>query len=165
MNIRNDKDEECILYSEWVPITKFIPIAILLLIAVLIAITTSVLEPQEMALTISLCGVLSLFFIFIELNFRGIKITVTNNEIEVKFGLLSKKIIPLKEIVRCEVTKASFNKYLGFGVRVGTDSSLAFTTSFGDAVKLTYRESKLFVFSTKNHQKLCNLLSELNVNQ
>jgi len=162
MSIRNEKDEEGILYSEWVPITKFIPIAILLLIAVLIAtaITTSILEPQEMALTISLCGVLSLFFIFIGLNFRGIKITVTNNEIEVKYGLLSKKVISLKDLVSCEVTKASFNKYLGFGVRIGTDSSLAFTTSFGEAVKLTYLESKLFVFSTKNSQKICDILEE-----
>lgn len=68
------------------------------------------------------------------------------------------------EWIACEATQATFKKYLGFGVRFGTDSSLAFTTGFGDAVKLTYPDSRPFVFSTKNQQKIIQRLLKLNEN-
>ena len=159
-NVDDDKDN--ILYSEWVPISKIIIILIFLLVALLLstAIIVSILEPQYMAISLSLPGVLSLLFLFMGWNFRGLQITLTKNEIKVKYGMFNHKIISLEELVSCEVIKTSFRKYGGMGIRIGSDCSWAYVTDFGDAVKLTYQESRIFAFSTKNPQKLCNLLNE-----
>ena len=78
----------------------------------------------------------------------------------VKFGMLNKKTISFDELVACEVIQNTFGKYFGLGVRIGLDKSLAFVTNFGDAVKLTYQENKLFVFSSRNSQEICNQLND-----
>ena len=159
-NIDDDKDN--ILYSEWVPLNKILVILIFLLAALLIsiAIIISILEPQYIAISLSLSGVLSLLFLFIGWNFRSLQITLTKNEIKVKYGMFNHKIISLHELVSCEVTNTSFRKYGGMGIRIGFDCSWAYVTDFGDAVKLTFQESKLFVFSTKNNQEICFILNK-----
>jgi len=162
LNSRNNVTKEEILYSEWIPMSKIIIMLFAFVIAVLISttITTSIYAPQTRVYMLPIYAVLCLFFVLIGLNYRGIQITLTKNEIIVKFGLLNKKSISIDELVACEVIQATFGKYFGLGVRIGFDSSLAFMTNFGDAVKLTYHENKLFVFSSRNSQKICNILSE-----
>ena len=61
----------------------------------------------------------------------------------------------------CETTKATFKKYGGVGIRLGSDGSWAYNTDFGDGVKLTYQNGRPFIFSTRNPQKICNLINEL----
>ena len=58
------------------------------------------------------------------------------------------------------MTKADFRTYGGVGIRFGTDGSRAYNTDFGEAVKLTLHHCRAFVFSTKNPQKICNLINE-----
>ena len=162
LNSRNNVTKEEILYSEWIPMSKIIIMLFAFVIAVLISttITTSIYAPQTRVYMLPIYAVLCLFFVLIGINYRRIQITLTKNEIKVKFGLLNKKTISIDELVACEVIKASIGKYFGLGVRIGLDSSLAFVTNFGDAVKLTYQESKLFVFSSRNCQEICNQLNQ-----
>lgn len=159
---RDLETKEKILYNEWIPMSKFIVILFALVIAVLVstAITTSIFAPQTRAYMLPVYAVLCLFFVLIGLNYRGIQITLTQNEITVKFGLINKKTVSFVELVACEVIQNTFGKYFGLGVRIGLDKSLAFVTNFGDAVKLTYQENKLFVFSSRNSQEICNQLNE-----
>lgn len=161
--MRNKNDDD-IIYSEWVPISVFVTIAVALLDALLVAvaITSSILEPESRVLTISLCVATGLFLSLLWLNFRGLRITITETAITVKFGVLNKKIVAFSELESCEVTKSSFKTYIGFGVRIGLDSSLAFTTGFGDAVKFSFPDSRPFVFSTKKPQKICEILAKKN---
>ena len=160
VNSRNKETNEDILYNEWIPMSKFIVILFAFVIAILIstAITTSIFVPQTRAYMLPIYVVLCIFFILIGLNYRRIHITLTKNEITVKFGVLNKKTISFDELVACEIIQATIGKYFGLGVRVGIDKSLAFVTNFGDAVKLTCHENKLFVFSTRNSQEICTLL-------
>jgi len=159
---RNTVNESEVKYKEWIPINLFVTISISLFIVLLVSaiIMTITLDPYDKVFTISLCSILALFFLLIGINYRGIEITITKEEIIVRFGLHKKKI-SIDNITSFEATKASFKKYLGFGVRFGNDSSLAFTTGFGDAVKLSTEENRPFVFSTKNPEEICDLLTEL----
>ena len=108
-----------------------------------------------------LFGTLSLFIFLIYCNFRGLKITLTNNQLEVAYGIFNHKRIPLQKISGCEITKAIFRKYGGVGIRLGLDGSWAYTTDFGEAVKLVFQKGRPFVFSTRNPQEICNLINEL----
>ncbi len=162
ITINNDN----LLYSEWIPIAKFVKITISLLFLFIIVITIiiSALSLQVMIFLLIILGSVCIFISIMYLNYRGLQIILTNNQIEVKYGIFNYKIISLKKIMRCDPTKATFRKYGGVGVRYGLDGSWAYNTDFGKAVKLTYQNGKPFVFSTKNPQKICNLINKLTKN-
>ena len=149
-------------YTEWVPLSIYATIAffVLILLVIAVAISSIIYDPTERIVTLAICVPIGLFLFLIWLNFRGIRITITESEIQVKYGVINKKTISFDKIVSCEVTKATFKKYIGFGVRIGTDNSLGFTTGFGNAVKLATSDKRPFVFSTKNPQEICDLLTK-----
>ena len=101
---------------------------------------------RKTILTTVLLGAESLL-ILVYLVFMRLDISIDPERIEVRFGII-RKTIPIEEIVSCEPTHASFTVYGGVGIRYGIDGSMAFTTSFGDAVKIRKRRGRSFVFST-----------------
>ena len=157
------KNNENLLYIEYVPLAKFVKILISLvfIFSIFMVITISALIPQVMMPLLSISGGLCFFILLVYLNYRGLQINLTRNQIELKYGIFNHKRIPLKKIISCETTKASFKKYGGVGIRLGSDGSRAYNTDFGEAVKLIYQDGKPFVFSTKKPQKLCNLINKL----
>jgi len=151
------------LYVEWVPVGRFVKI-IMLFVFVLIftigIIFTAFMHGELMVMGIIYCGI-SLFIFLLYWNFRGLRITLTNNQLEVDYGVFNHKKISLQEISGCEITKANFRKYGGVGIRFGLDRSWAYNTDFGEAVKLILKKGRPFIFSTRNPQKICNLINEL----
>ena len=99
------------------------------------------------------------FVLLLFWNYRGIKIQLNNTELYVRYGLFNQKSIQLKDIISCDTIKASFGRYAGIGVRYGLDGSQAYTTSFGKAVKIIPSQGKIFVFSSQNPQKICNIIN------
>jgi hypothetical protein len=86
------------------------------------------------------------FLLFLFWNYRCIKIQIINNELSVVYGLFNRKTFLFDDIVSCKKTKASFGRYWGVGVRYGSDGSVAYTTSFGDAVEVSPNAGRVFVF-------------------
>jgi len=70
-------------------------------------------------------------------------------------------VVPLETVTSCEPTKHRFRVYGGFGIRIGTDQSLAFTNSFGDAVRLERAGGIPLVFSTRRQAEVINLIQSL----
>ena len=151
------------VYTEWVPLGKFVKVLILFvcLLILSLSIIISAFIHRELVFMGIILGVVSLFIILMYLNYRGLKITLTSNKLEVAYGIFNHKEILLKKITRCDITKAYFRTYGGVGIRLGSDGSWAYNTDFGEAVKLTFQNGRPFVFSTKNPQKICNLIHEL----
>ena len=73
--------------------------------------------------------------------------------------MFNKKSFLLKEIISCQKTKA-FGRYLGVGVRYGFDGSMAYTTSFGEAVEVAPKAGRTFVFSSKKPDKVCEIIKK-----
>jgi len=101
-----------------------------------------------------------LFFIFLYLIFSRLEITIDSNRVQVTYGIISKKI-PVREITSCVTTTAGFWVYGGVGIRLGSDGSLAFTTSFGNGVKITRKNGRPFVFSTKKPEEVAKVINTL----
>jgi len=99
------------------------------------------------------------FVLLLFWNYRGIKIQLNNTELYVRYGFFNQKSIQLKDIISCDTIKASFGRYAGIGVRYGLDGSQAYTTSFGKAVKIIPSQGRIFVFSSQNPQKICNIIN------
>ena len=156
------KNDE-ILYTEWVPMGKFVK-AIILSACILIlslGIIISIFIPKELIFVGILLGAVSLLIFLMYWNYRGLKITLTRDNLKVIYGIFNHKKIQLKKITSCDITKANFRTYGGVGVRFGLDGSWAYTTDFEEAVKITFQYGRPFVFSTKNPKKICNLIHEL----
>ena len=160
---KNIQKNDEILYVEWVPAGRLVK-GLVLFVCVLcisIGIIITAFNPGELAFIGIMLGAVSLFIFLMYWNYRGLKITLTNTQLEVAYGIFNHKRIPLQKISGCEITKASFRKYGGVGIRLGLDGSWAYTTDFGEAVKLVFQKGRPFVFSTRNPQKICNLINEL----
>jgi len=99
------------------------------------------------------------FLLFIFWNYRGLRIQIKNNRLSVDYGLFDKKSFLLKEITSCKQTK-SFGRYLGIGVRYGTDGSLAYTTSFATTVEVVPKVGRTFVFSSKHPDQVCEIITK-----
>jgi len=54
----------------------------------------------------------------------------------------------------------SFGRYGGVGVRIGFDGSWAYTTSFGNAVKIVPRNGRTFVFSSNKPEEICQIIKK-----
>ena len=156
------KNEE-LLYKEWIPVGKFVKglVLFVFLLFISIGIIITAFIPKELAFLGIILGVVSLFILLLYWNYRGLKITLTKNQLEVVYGIFNHKKILLNKITRCDITKAKFRIYWGVGIRLGTDGSWAYNTDFGKAVKLTFQDGRPFVFSTRNPQEICNLINKL----
>jgi hypothetical protein len=108
--------------------------------------------------TIALLILIGLF-VLIMLNFSKLSIQVDSEKIRVSFGILG-ETISWNEVISCNVIKARFGVYGGAGIRLGIDNSLAFTTSFGNAVRIMRTSGRTFVFTTKNPTKLSKIINE-----
>jgi len=160
---KNIQKNDEILYVEWVPAGRLVK-GLVLFVCVLcisIGIIITAFNPGELAFIGIMLGAVSLFIFLMYWNYRRLKITLTSNQLEVVYGIFNHKKIPLNAITSCDITKANFRTYGGVGIRFGVDGSWAYNTDFGEAVKLTFQSGRPFVFSTKNSQKICNLIKEL----
>ena len=100
------------------------------------------------------------FIGFLIWNYRGLRIQISSDRLTVVYGLFNKKVFQLKELTYCKRTKANLGRYFGIGIRYGTDGSVAYTTSFGDAVEVAPKEGKVFVFSSKQPDQVCEAINK-----
>ena len=151
-----------IVLREWVPIgilVRFLMISFSLIIIFITAVLIGLgnLASEDFYGLIVGWGVLA-FVLFLFWNYRGLEIEINSNELSVKYGFFNKRSIRLAQIASCKVTKASFGRYGGVGVRYGFDGSTAYTTSFGNAVEIIPKKGSTFVFSSINPEKICKII-------
>jgi len=103
---------------------------------------------------------LDLFLVLIYLNFAKMDLYIDEDGVEVRYGIVRKRI-PLHEIESSLPTKTPFTVYGGIGIRFGADGSLAFTTSFGNAVKVLRKRGMPLVFSTNKPHEVSKLINSL----
>ena len=113
----------------------------------------------EDILGVSLAWAILAILLLVFWNYRGLHIKINDESLSVSYGRFDKKSFLLKDISSCKKTK-SFGRYLGVGVRVGLDGSMAYTTSFASAVEVTPKEGRVFVFSSKNPDRVCEIINQ-----
>jgi len=156
------------LYSEWVSAGKFVKtivwfVSLLALIVVVISVWVSISTNNPF---FSVIIALPLTFVLVFYgNYRGIRIRVTSKQIVIRYGFFNRKRIQMSDIISCEPTTANFGKYFGVGIRYGTDGSWAYSTSFGNAVRILQLRGRPFVFSSKNPKEICSLISQIKQNE
>jgi hypothetical protein len=155
---------ENVEYSEWVPTGALVKGLFAMISAIIVFVTFTIFLFSKELLAEDILGVafswvILAVLLFIFWNFRGLRIQITDERLFLDYGLFNKKSFLLKEIISCKKTKA-FGRYLGVGVRYGLDGSMAYTTSFANAVEVTPKAGRIFVFSSKNPDKICEIIDK-----
>jgi hypothetical protein len=105
-------------------------------------------------------GAFAVFWIFIWVNARHLNFLITTEYIEFGFGVVKKRI-PRSGLVSCEPYQVRFRNYLGYGIRIGFDKSIAFISRSGPAVKMALKDGKWsYVVNVNDPAKICDLLSK-----
>jgi hypothetical protein len=149
-------------YSEWVPTGALVKSLFVGFSAYIVIFTLAFFLFVELSVDIAYglifaWGILAVL-LFSFWNYRGIKIQISCDKLLVIYGLFNRKTFLLKDIVSCKKTKASFGRYWGVGVRYSSDGSVAYTTSFGDAVEIAPKTGRVFVFSSKRPDEVCEII-------
>jgi len=157
---------ENVEYNEWVPTGTLVKSLFAMISVIIVFVTIAVFLFSEGLLLedilgVSLAWVILGILLLVFWNYRGLQIKITDESLSVYYGRFDKKSFLLKDISSCKTTK-SFGRYLGIGVRVGLDGSMAYTTSFATAVEVTPKEGRTFVFSSKNPDKVCEIINRSN---
>lgn len=155
---------ENIEYTEYVPTGTLVKSLFAMVSLIVVVVTFAIFIFSERLLVEDLLGVSVAWTILAILlvvfwNYRGLHIKITDEILSVNFGRFDKKSFLLKDITSCKKTK-SFGRYLGIGVRAGLDGSTAYTTSFACAVEVTPKEGRVFVFSAKNPDRVCEIINQ-----
>lgn len=159
---------ENIEYSEWVPAGALVKGLFVMVSLIVIVVTFAIFIFSEELLFEDILGVsfawgILAILLLVFWNYRGLHIRINDKSLSVNYGRFDKKSFLLKDISSCKKTK-SFGRYLGVGVRVGLDGSIAYTTSFASAVEVTPKEGRVFVFSSKNPDRVCEIIKQRKAN-
>ena len=153
---------ENVSYNEWVPTGDLVKILFVGFSAYIVIFTLAIFVFVEMSADtifgLALGWGILAFILFLFWNYRGLKIQISSDKLLIVYGLFNRKTFWLKDIVSCKKTKASFGRYWGVGVRYGSDGSVAYTTSFGDAIEVTPKTGRTFVFSSKRPDEVCEVI-------
>lgn len=157
------------VYAEWVPTGKLVKGLVVMIVALVGVISFSTLffggvTAESISGVAVGWGVLA-FIALLIWNYRGIHIQVSRDKLTVRYGVFNKKSFLLKEITYCKRTRANLGRYFGVGVRYGTDGSIAYSTSFGDAVEIGPKEGKVFVFSSNRPDQVCRVIQQAQATQ
>jgi hypothetical protein len=151
-------------YAEWVPIGNLVKGIVSMFIALEIFMTFTILFFAGLSVdSIIPVGIsLGILFLvgFLIWNYRGIRIQISAEHLIVDYGVFNKKDFQLEELTYCKRTRANLGRYFGIGIRYGFDGSIAYTTSFGDAVEVAPKAGKVFVFSSNHPEKVCKIIQK-----
>jgi hypothetical protein len=117
--------------------------ALPLLIMALSAVFTAVADPANLWATQWPVLVTLPFFVIIWLLFSVLRVTVSEEQVVIQYGVFGPKVA-VESIVSAEAVDYDWKRFGGWGVRRGVDGSWAYNMmgDAGRAVKLVYRDAK-----------------------
>lgn len=151
-----DSDE--VVYRETNYIGVWLWILVLGLTGLYIAIAVGAVV-KHMSWLYVIFGVLALGILALLANFLRLVFVITETHVTFGFGLI-KKSFKRSDVISCEPYQLKFSNYLGYGIRLGLDKTIAYNTRNGDGVKMVVKGAKRpYVVSIDNSGYVCKLLS------
>lgn len=163
MTERESPSGNDVVYSESIRagrgVRVFVSSIYLLLLA--LSVTVAVLDSQFILMSIIIVITVTIAFVLLYWNFSTLRIVITQSHLDVRYGRMNRKTVPLEQMTDCEHIQIRLKEYGGIGIRLGRDGTWAYNTSLGDAVKVTIIGERPFAFSTANPENVCELLQGL----
>jgi hypothetical protein len=101
---------------------------------------------------------LDALIIVVFLAFSRMTVRIDPTKVRLRLGVIAKEV-RMEDVVSAAVENAMLRTYGGIGIRYGTDGSMAFLSSVGTAVKLTRRNGRPILFSTRRAPEVSQLVN------
>lgn len=155
-----DNREPGVIYREhsyYGPVLWALILGLMLLYAVVL---TAAVVKRKYDLA-SYMGAVTLLLLALLANFWRLTFVITAEEVVFGFGLVKKRL-KMADVKSCEPYTLTFGNYLGYGIRLGRDRTIAYNTRNGPGVKLEVEGAgRAYVLSLKNPARVCRLLEEI----
>ncbi len=149
-----------VLYREHVYYGPAMWVLILGLIILYIVVVVGAVAKRNYTIAVYM-GIIAVVLLALLANFWRLTFTITSEEVVFGFGLIKKRF-RLEEITACEPYSLEFGNYLGYGIRVGRDRTVAYNTRNGPGVKLDVEgRERAYVVSLKDPAGVCRILGRL----
>lgn len=147
-----------VVYRETVPYAPWVQIMIYCMIALFAVVFAFFLVSGHFASSL-LFGIVTVFLALLWMNFRHLEFLVTEGEVEFGFGVIRKRF-SRSALLSCEPYELRFKNYLGYGIRLGFDGTIAYNTRNGRGIKMVVEGLKRpYVIPVDDPGKVCDLLS------
>jgi hypothetical protein len=143
--------------STWGLLVLAVPLGILTTLAVVQAFTGVPLGNHP-GPTIFLFAIDALIILLFLAFFPRLTVRIDPSKVRLRLGVVAKEV-SMEDVVNAAVENAMLRTYGGIGIRYGTDGSMAFLSSLGTAVKLTRRNGKPILFSTRRAPEVSQLVN------
>lgn len=135
-------------------------IIIIIALLTLITLTFSIIETDRFSITTTETAFVLIIFFIIFLMFYKLTITITNEEIEAKFGIgLLKRSLKVKDINYNTIEKIKVPFLYGIGIRL-TPYGWLYNVNTGHAIKMK-SDTKTFFVGTEDFEKIHSILLKL----
>jgi hypothetical protein len=142
--------------STWSFLVLAVPVGIFSVLAIVQAFTGVPLGNHP-APTVFLFA-LDVLIILVFLTFSRMTVRIDSTKVRLRLGVIAKEV-RMEEVVNAAVENPMLRTYGGIGIRYGTDGSMAFLSSLGTAVKLTRRNGRPILFSTRRAPEVSQLVN------
>ncbi len=152
-------DSDKIVYKEMINYGIWLWVLVLGLAGLYIAVTIGAIA-KHMSSAYVIFGVIAIILLAFLINFWRLVFIITETRVTFGFGRI-KKSFKRDDIISCEPYVLKFSNYLGYGIRLGMDKTVAYNTRNGDGIKLVVQGAKRpYVVSVNNSGYVCKILSK-----
>ncbi len=151
------RDKDSCVYREVNYFGLWLYLAIVLLIALYTTVGIAHIRKRQFRDVLFFLGIDVLLIVAL-INFFRLTFEITDNYVSFRFGFVGKEF-EISRIKECSPCKISFWNYLGYGIRLGFDGSIAYNTKGGKGVKFIVNGLKRpYVVSVSDPGKVCDLI-------
>lgn len=111
------------------------------------------------------CVILSALFIVAYALFGKLDFEISESDISFGFAAVKKRF-PRAALRSCEPCQLTFSNYMGIGVRVGLDGTMAYNTRLGRGVKMVFEGARRpYVVSVDDPERICGILAPVSLSE
>jgi len=114
-------------------------IGLAVLVATANATASRPVPPYVLPFVVAAMVLLGLMFLLLSVGFAVVRTVVTEQEVNVKYGLSGPRI-QLEDITSVRVVPYEWTKFGGWGIRIGIDGTRAYVPASGDVLEICYQD-------------------------
>lgn len=131
---------EQVEYSERVGYTFWVPLLIVILVVLYLAIMVGGILKGNWWFA-AVFGAVTVSILLLYAGFAHLEFVITTNLVLFGFPLVNKSFERSK-VILCEPYELTFGNYMGYGIRLGRDGTVAYNTRNGPGIKLVLADQK-----------------------
>lgn len=155
---RLGRDDGVVIYEERVTVAWWVQLLVVVVVCVLAVVLVAGILTDNVFVAVW-CGALAFLLVLALINFFYLRFRITEGTVVFGFGVFKKRF-DRGAIEACRPHEIKVSNYLGVGIRLGWDGTIAYNTRGGPGIMMVVEgERRPYVVSVDHPEKICGILS------